>query len=77
MPKSAVKPDDNGYFVYVVRSKSTPLGNRYYAEKVTVNKEIEDEVSCAVSGGIGRGDYVITAASKPLNAGDQVRMKDK
>lgn len=77
VPKSAVKSEDSGYYVYTVRSKNTPLGNRYYVEKVTVNKEIEDEVSCAVSGGLGRGDYVITAASKPISAGDQVRMKDK
>lgn len=77
VPRSAVKPDNEGSFVLVVRSKSTPLGNRYYAERVAVNEEAQDEISCAVSGGISRGDYVITAASKPVNAGDQVRMKDK
>ena len=37
----------------------------------------KDEVSSAVSGDIGRGDYVITASSKPIRPGDQVRMKDK
>ena len=60
-----------------VSSKNTPLGNRYYAEKVSVNVEAEDELSYAVSGGLNRGDYVITAASKLVEPGDQVRMKDK
>ncbi|MCR5600305.1 MAG: RND transporter [Ruminococcus sp.] len=77
VPKSAVKTDDNETFVLVVRSKSTPLGNRYYAEKVVVNEEATDEVSSAVSGGLSRGDYVITASSKPIKPGDQVRMQDK
>jgi multidrug efflux pump subunit AcrA (membrane-fusion protein) len=77
VPRSAVRKGDNEKYVFVVRSKNTPLGNRYYAEKVVVNEEATDEVSCAVSGGLNPGDYVITAASKPVSAGDQVRIKDK
>jgi len=77
IPKSAVYQDKNGYFVLTVRSKSTPLGNRYYAERQSVEVLSSDEVSSAVQGSISQGDYVITAASKPVSAGDQVRMKDK
>ena len=77
VPRSAVYDSGDGKIVYTVRSKSTPLGNRYYAEKVNVNVEAQDAVSCAVSGGISRGDYIITASSKPFDPGDQVRMKDK
>ena len=77
IPKSAYKGDLNGNYVLVVESKNTPLGNRYYVEKVDVRLEAEDETVCAVSGGISRGDYVITASSKPITPGVQVRMKDK
>lgn len=77
VPRSAVRKGDNEKYVYVVRSKNTPLGNRYYAEKVVVNEEATDEVSSAVTGGLTSGDYVITASSKPVSAGDQVRIKDK
>ncbi|WP_294411104.1 biotin/lipoyl-binding protein [uncultured Ruminococcus sp.] len=77
VPKSAVIPDNSDNYVLVVRSKNTPLGNRYYAEKVIVNEEAKDEVSTAVTGSLNRGDYVITASSKPIRPGDQVRMKDK
>ena len=77
VPRSAVIPDNSDNYVLVVRSKNTPLGNRYYAERVTVTELAKDEVSSAVSGDIGRGDYVITASSKPIRPGDQVRMKDK
>ena len=41
VPKSAVHTGDKGSYVYTVRSKNTPLGNRYYAEKVEVNVEAD------------------------------------
>ena len=77
IPRSALKGPTTDPYVLMVSSKNTPLGNRYYAEKVSVNVEAEDEISYAVSGGVNRGDYVITAASKSVEPGDQVRMKDK
>lgn len=76
VPKSAVYKDNNGSFVLVVNSKSSPLGNRYYAEKVEVEVLASDEVSSAVQGAINSGNYIITTASKPVNPKDQVRMKD-
>ncbi|MDE7137789.1 MAG: hypothetical protein K2O29_04950 [Ruminococcus sp.] len=76
VPKSAVYKDNNGYFVLVVNSKSSPLGNRYFAERVDVEVLASDEVSSAVQGSINPSDYVITTASKPVNPKDQVRMKD-
>lgn len=75
VPKSAVYQDKDGYFVLTVSSKSSPLGNRYYAERVSVEVLSSDETSSAVEGDIGKGDYVITAASKPISAGDQVRIE--
>lgn len=76
VPKSAVFEDKNGKFVLTIRSKSSPLGNRYYAERVSVEVLASDETSSAVSGDISSGDYVITASSKPVSPNDQVRMKD-
>lgn len=76
VPKSAVFEDAGGKFVLTVVSKSSPLGNRYYAERVDVTIVASDETASAVIGGINYGDYVITASSKPVSPGDQVRMKD-
>lgn len=77
VPKSAVYKDNSGYFVLVVNSKSSPLGNRYFAERVDVEVIASDEVSSAVQGAVNPSDYVITTASKPVSPKDQVRMKDK
>lgn len=77
VPKSAVYKDSKGDFVLTVESKSSPLGNRYYAQRVSVDVKASDEKSSAVEGDVTRGTYVITASSKPINPGDQVRIKDK
>ena len=76
VPKSAVHEDSNGKFVLTMKSKSSPLGNRYYAQRVDVEVLVSDELSSAVQGNIYSGDYVITASSEPVSAGNQVRMRD-
>ena len=77
VPKSAVFSDQDGEFVYKVRSKNTPLGSRYYAERVSVSVIASDDSSSAVAGRISSGDSIIVAFSKPISAGDQVRLKSK
>ena len=73
VPKSALREDANGKFVYIITSKSTPLGNRYTATRADVQVLAEDDTSAAVSG-LASNDYVITTSRKPLDAGSQVRM---
>ena len=78
VPKGAVKKDSGGSFVYAVKSKSTPLGNRYIVKKVNVTIIAEDDTQCAVSGDFGESaDYIITASSKPFSPGDQVRLAEE
>lgn len=73
IPKSALREDSNGKFVYIITSRNTPLGNRYTATRADVQVLAEDDTSAAVSG-LAPNDYVITTSSKPLDAGSQVRM---
>ena len=77
VPKSAVHEDNKGHFVLTVTSKNSPLGNRYYAERVDVEVLASDEISAAVSGGITAEDYVITNSSVSIKPGAQVRMKEQ
>ena len=78
IPASALRNDNNGDYVLVVESKSTPLGNRYIATRVDVQVLAKDDTQVAVNGAFnGWGmDYVITTASAPIEAGAQVRMAD-
>ena len=76
VPKSAVMSDNNGSFVLIIESKSSPLGNRYFARRVPVEVIAEDDSFRAVSGSLGNGDFVITNSSTKINSGDQVRLAD-
>ena len=76
VPNSAIRSDSNGSFVLVVTSKSSPLGNRYQATRVPVEVLAADDTTSAVSG-LSNGDFVITTSTKPLEAGDMVRLPDQ
>ena len=75
IPLSGLREDSNGKFVYVLESKSSPLGSRYIATRVTVQDLARDDKSAAVSG-ISSGDFIITTSNKPVEAGKQVRLAD-
>lgn len=76
VPNSAIKEDNNGKFILIVESKSSPVGNRYIATRVDVQVIASDDTQSAISGAINGWEYVITTSSKPINPGDQVRMTD-
>ncbi len=76
VPNSAIREDNNGKFILKVDAKSTPLGNRYIAKRVDVTVLAEDETQSAVSGLLEGWEYVITTSSKPIEEGQQVRLKD-
>lgn len=76
VPTSAIREDNNGKFVYRVTSKSTPLGVRYYAERVDVKVLAEDDTTSAVSGDLSGWEYIITNSTKPIEDGMQIRLKD-
>ena len=76
VPSSAIMEDNDGKFVLVMRSKSTPLGNRYYCSRANVTVLASDEMSSAVQGDVSYSDFVITASEKPLTPGMQVRQEE-
>lgn len=76
VPNSAIREDKNGKFVLVVESKSSPLGNRYIATRVDVEVLAKDDTYSAISGVLYGSEYVITTATKPVEAGKQVRLAD-
>ena len=75
VPNSAVREDNNGKFILVVKQKSSPLGNRYYAERVDVQVLGSDDTKSAITGDLN-WDYVITTATKPVEAGQLIRLAD-
>lgn len=76
VPKSAVNSDESGDYVFTVGTKQTPMGTRYYAEKVSVQVLAQDGAQAALEGGPSVGEYVITASTGVINPGDYVRMSE-
>ncbi|MGN0142888.1 MAG: HlyD family efflux transporter periplasmic adaptor subunit [Roseburia sp.] len=78
VPTSAIREDSNGKFILTIRAKSTPLGNRYYADRVDVEVITSDDSQSAVSGALeSYGTYVITTTTKPVEPGQQVRLANE
>ncbi|WP_022760088.1 HlyD family efflux transporter periplasmic adaptor subunit [Butyrivibrio sp. AD3002] len=74
IPAGAVREDSNGKFILIVKSKSSPLGNRYIAARVDVEVLGSDDTTAAISGSLEGDEYVITTATAPIKSGDQVRL---
>ena len=74
VPNSAVREDSNGKFVLAVVAKSSPLGNRYMAQRLDVEVLASDDTSSAVTGDFLGGEFIVTTSTKPIEPGMQVRL---
>ena len=77
VPNSALREDNNGFFVLILESKQSPLGTRYYARRADVSVVDSDETTSAVLMLEEGGGFVITTSSAPVEAGDMVRLAAK
>lgn len=76
VPTSCIREDSNGKFILTIESKSTPLGNRYYARRTNVEVITSDDSQSAITGAIDGYVYVITTTTKPVAENQQVRLAD-
>ncbi len=76
VPNSSIREDNNGKFVLAVVAKSSPLGNRYMTKRVAVQVIASDDVNSAVSGELLQSDFIVATSTKPIEAGQQVRLID-
>ncbi len=77
VPKSAVHEDADGKFIYIAKTKSTPLGNRYIATRLPVTVVASDDVNCAIStDDTYLYEFAITSSTKPISDGEYVRLAD-
>lgn len=76
VPNSAIREDNNGKFVLIIQTQSSPLGNRYRATRVDVEVLASDDTQSAINGALESYSYVITTSTKPVEAGQLVRLPD-
>ena len=76
VPNAAVYRDSVGYFVYLVETKTTPLGSRSKVRRVDVELLRRDDKYTAVSGELSNRDNVVVLSDAPLADGQAVRFGD-
>ncbi len=76
VPSSAIRNDNKGDFVLVVQSKSSPLGNRYFAIRYDIEILATDDVQTAIKGAFEGYEPVVTTATKDITEGQQIRLSD-
>ena len=76
VPNSAIREDNNGKFILKVSQKSSPLGTRYYAERVDIEVLGSDDTQSAIRGALEGWEFVITTSTKPVEAGQLIRLPD-
>ncbi len=76
VPSSALKNDNKGDYVLVVESKSSPLGNRYFAIRYDVEILATDDIQTAIKGAFEGYEPVVTTATKDITEGQQIMLSD-
>jgi len=76
VPVSALRSDSDGDYVLILEEKKTVTGMTYTARRVDVEIAARDSALASLQGGLDREALVITSASKPVAAGDRVRLVD-
>ena len=74
IPLSALRSDNTGYFVLLAEQRSTVLGVENIVERVPVIVMATDRDSASIQGPVDRSSQVINGSSKPVTAGDRVRV---
>ena len=77
VPNSAVRNDANGTFVLILKTRQSPLGNRYIVTREPVKVLAKDDTNSAISGAIGAYTYVVTTSTRAVSSGDQVRLAEE
>ncbi|MDO5131816.1 MAG: HlyD family efflux transporter periplasmic adaptor subunit [Eubacteriales bacterium] len=78
VPNKAVRNDSNGYFVLLLQSRQSPLGNRYFVIRENIKILAKDDTNTAISGAFSSySDYVVTTSNRSVKGGDQVRLSNE
>ena len=75
LPSSAVRTGSAGEYVLVMEQRVTVLGIQNVLVEVPVSVERVSKGTTAVSGALGPDSQVVASSSRPVSAGDRVRVK--
>lgn len=71
---AAVREDDSGKYVLVLKQVKGPLGNETYAQRAAVTIIDADDDKASIDSGVSPMDSIIVSGSKPVRDGDRVML---
>jgi hypothetical protein len=74
IPIQALREDNYGTFVLILREQEDILGTQLIAERINVNVLDKGSRTMAVDGALSSKSQVVTDSNKYINAGDRVRI---
>jgi HlyD family secretion protein len=73
LPNDAVREDDQGTYVLLLKEKKGPLGTEYVSQRANVQIGDADDTKTSIENGITPLDKVIVSSSKSIADGDRVQ----
>ncbi|MEF3312055.1 efflux RND transporter periplasmic adaptor subunit [Paenibacillus sp. GYB004] len=71
---AAVREDDSGKYVLVMKQVKGPLGDEMYAQRAAVTIIDGDDDKSSIDSGVSPLDQIIVSGSKPVRDGDRVML---
>ncbi|CAG7633649.1 efflux RND transporter periplasmic adaptor subunit [Paenibacillus allorhizosphaerae] len=76
LPSDAIREDDQGKYILIVKEKKGPLGSEYAAQRASVQTGDADDSKTSIDNGVTPLDKVIVSSSKPVADGERVLLTD-
>ncbi|MCL1809988.1 MAG: hypothetical protein FWG42_09540, partial [Clostridiales bacterium] len=75
VPLSAIRGNEEAYYVYVVRDVKGVLGVQETAAKAEITLIEKDNQNAAIEGGFTGDDLIISKSNKTITEGDRIRVQ--
>lgn len=76
VPNSAIREDQNGRkFVFVIKERESSLGREFYLQRAFIYVKASDKLNTAVEDGLNPFEKVVIESSRPVFAGDRVKIQ--
>lgn len=72
LPNDAVREDDTGKFVLILKEKKGPLGSEYVVQRAAVQTGDADDTKTSIENGVTPLDKIVISSSKQIADGDRV-----
>lgn len=72
LPNEAIREDDSGTYVLLLKEKKGALGSEYVLQRASVQTGDSDDQFTAIDNGLTPLDKVVISSSKPVAEGDRV-----